>query len=287
MNTLFILLLLASFVAAVILLIRFILNIFRPKKKKPKPKNLFVAIGIMFVAFVGSIVTSDTSNQTEPIEQPVKIEAKKLEKVEKKKEVVEKQPKEKPLTLEEQSKKFIDENLDGKTIQAFTSAFLALDDEKLKKMIVVGHADGQQFTDDFDLLGRKAVATGQIMSFTELSRNTYNDRGKKNGSVTFTRDDRFTIYMGDKNIEDFEKITYDNLIHKDQDINDFFLGVYPGEIVNFATIDLDEESTLTIGDTVTVEGVVSNYAVREDYANPEVIKDFLVVIDNAYILDNE
>lgn len=278
MNTLFILLLLASIVAFLFLLIQFGLGFL--KKKKPSSRNLLIVIAVMFVSFVGGLVTTEIK---EVADEPEKVEAKSNNEDAAKKTVV----KEKPLTLEEQSKKFIDENLDGKTIQDFTNAFLALDDEKLKKMIIVGHADGQQFTEDFDLLGRKAVATGQVIGFAEQSRNTYNDRGKKNGSITFTRDDKFTIYMGNKNINDFEKIKYDSLYNSEQDINDFFLGVYPEEITNFVTVDLDKEATLNIGDTITVEGTVSNYTVREDYTDLNVIKEFFVVIDNAHILDNE
>lgn len=211
------------------------------------------------------------------------VETVKVEKEEKVKEEIEKSKK---LSLEEQSKKFIDENLDGKTITDFTKALITLENEKLENMIILGHKDGNQFKDDFDLLGRKAVATGKIIDFVELSRNTYNDRGKKSGSVTFTRDDKFYIYMGNKNINEFEKIEYDSLLHSEQDINKFFLGVYPEEVVNFALIDLDEDATLKVGDIVTVEGTVSNYVLRRDYTDLKKIEDFHVELDNSRVINN-
>lgn len=209
------------------------------------------------------------------------IEKNEVEKVEAKEKVKAEKPKK--LTIEEQSKQFINENLDGKSIVEFTKALISLDNEKLESMIIYGHKDGQQIIDDFDLIGRTARATGKIIDFVDQSHNTYNDRGKKNGSVTFTREDKFYIYMGDKNIDDFEKIEYDSLYHSEQDINDFFLGVYPEEIINFATIDLDEEATLNIGDTITVEGRIDNYVLRRDYSNRNNIDEYYVVIDNAHI----
>lgn len=202
-------------------------------------------------------------------------------------ETVEKKvEKPKKLSLEEQSKQFIDENLEGKTIQEFTNALIALDNDKLEEMIILGKKRGTQFSDDFDLLGRKAKATGIVTRFVQQSHNTYNDLGKKNGSVTFTRDDKFYIYMGDKNINDFEKIEYDSLYHKEQDINNFFLGVYPEEVINFALIDLDEDVTLNIGDVITVEGFVRNYVLKRDYDDRNKISDFHLHIDNAHLITN-
>ncbi|WP_230874975.1 hypothetical protein [Lysinibacillus cavernae] len=75
------------------------------------------------------------------------------------------------LTIEEQSKKFIDENLEGKTIVDFTNKLLTVADEKLVDMIILGHKNGQQFKDDFDILGRKVTATGVITEFVFESSN--------------------------------------------------------------------------------------------------------------------
>lgn len=219
----------------------------------------------------------EKSIETKPVSSPVK-EAKE-------KENENKENKPKKMTLEEQSKKFIDENLNGKTMLDFNNALLKLEDDKLVEMILLGHKDGQQIQDDFDLIGRKATATGKIIDFVELSHNTYNDRGKKSGSVTFTRDDKFYIYMGDKDIESFSYIKYDNLIHKDRNVNEFFLGVYPEEITNFAMIDLDEDASLTIGDNITVEGIIDKYVLRRDYSDQSKIKDFHLSIDFAHVLN--
>ncbi|WP_231630230.1 hypothetical protein [Lysinibacillus sp. ZYM-1] len=76
------------------------------------------------------------------------------------------------MTLEEQSKQFINENLEGKTIVDFTNKLLTVEDEKLVDMIILGHKNGQQFKDDFDILGRKATASGLITEFVFESSNT-------------------------------------------------------------------------------------------------------------------
>lgn len=232
-------------------------------------KLLLLATSLLFLSGCGN--DSDT---TEPSAEPEKVEV----------QTKEKKPKD--LSLEEQSKQFIDENLEGKTIKEFTNALIALDNDKLEEMIILGKKRGTQFSDDFDLLGRKAKATGIVTRFVQQSHNTYNDLGKKNGSVTFTREDKFYIYMGDKNINDFEKIEYDSLFHKEQDINNFFLGVYPEEVINFALIDLDEDATLNIGDVITVEGFVHNYVLKRDYDDRNKISDFHLHLDNAHLITN-
>lgn len=71
----------------------------------------------------------------------------------------------KKASLEEQSKQFIDENLEGKTIADFTNKLLTVKDEKLVYMIILGHKNGKQFEDDFDLLGRTATASGVITEY--------------------------------------------------------------------------------------------------------------------------
>ncbi len=48
----------------------------------------------------------------------------------------------KKVSLEELSKKIIDENLEGKTIVDFTNKLLTVEDEKLVDMIVLGHKNG-------------------------------------------------------------------------------------------------------------------------------------------------
>lgn len=53
----------------------------------------------------------------------------------------------KKASLEEQSKQFIDENLEGKTIADFTNKLLTVKDEKLVYMIILGHKNGKQFED--------------------------------------------------------------------------------------------------------------------------------------------
>lgn len=234
--------------------------------------------------FLGTVILLTACGNTENTDE-TELEEVKVSVEEKKEEVTKKVEKPKKLTLEEKSKQFIDEHLEGKTVQDFTSALISLDDEKLESMIIYGRKKGTQFTDDFDLLGRKAVATGKVLDFVEQSHNTFNDRGRKNGSVTFTREDKFYIYMGDKNIDDFDKIEYDKLFHKDQDINNFFLGVYPEEVINFALIDLDEDATLNIGDTITIEGRIFNYVLRRDYNDRNKIEKFQLHIDGASILD--
>lgn len=261
------------------------IEIEKNKVKKPIYKKWWVWL-IAIIVIITLVVpeSNEEKTNTEKIAASTEVKKESLEKEPKEKTKEIKQEKPKKLSLEEQSKKFIDDNLNGKTIVEFNNALINLDNEKLEEMIIVGHKNGKQMTDDFDLIGRETTATGKVMDFVDLSFNTYNDRGKKSGSVTFTRDDKFYIYMGDKDIENYSIIKYDDLIHKDRDINEFFLGVYPEEISNFAMIDLDEEATLTIGDTITVEGDIYNYVLRRDYDDRTKIEDFHLSIENAHVL---
>lgn len=188
----------------------------------------------------------------------------------------------KKVSLEEQSKQFIDENLEGKTIVDFTNKLLTLENEELVDMIVLGHKNGKQFEDDFDLLGRKATASGVITEFAFESSNIGQKR-RREGSTTAVRTDKFTIYMGNKDIENYEYIEYDELIHKDRNKEDFFLGAYPEEITNFAIIDLDQEVDLTVGQKVTVEGIIANYVINRDFSDETKIDDFNVLINDAVL----
>lgn len=253
----------------------------KTKANKPFYKKWWAWLIAIIILITLVIPKGEEEKVIKEVGIAVSSEVKKDEPEEKAKETVKETKK---LTLEEQSKKFIDENLNDKTIVDFNNAYLNLDNEKLEDMIILGHKDGNQMKDDFDLIGRKTTATGKVMDFVDLSFNTFNDRGKKSGSVTFTRDDKFYIYMGDKDIENYPIIKYDSLIHKDRDINEFFLGVYPEEIMNFAMIDLDEEVTLSIGDTITVEGTIYNYVLRRDYNDKSKIEDFHLSIENAHVL---
>ncbi|WP_431810789.1 hypothetical protein [Lysinibacillus capsici] len=188
----------------------------------------------------------------------------------------------KKVSLEEQSKQFIDENLEGKTIVDFTNKLLTLENEELVDMIVLGHKNGKQFEDDFDLLGRKATASGVITEFAFESSNIGQKR-RREGSTTAVRTDKFTIYMGNKDIENYEYIEYDELIHKDRNKEDFFLGANPEEITNFAIIDLDQEADLAVGQKVTVEGIIANYVINRDFSDETKIDDFNVLINDAVL----
>lgn len=188
----------------------------------------------------------------------------------------------KKASLEEQSKQFIDENLEGKTIADFTNKLLTVKDEKLVNMIILGHKNGKQFEDDFDLLGRKATASGVITEFVFESSNIGQKR-RRESSTTAVRTDKFTIYMGNKDIENYEYIEYDDLIHKDRNKGDFFLGAYPEEITNFAIVDLDQEADLTVGQKVTVEGIITNYVINRDFSDETKIDDFNVLINDAVL----
>lgn len=179
----------------------------------------------------------------------------------------------KKASLEEQSKQFIDENLEGKTIADFTNKLLTVKDEKLVDMIILGHKNGKQFEDDFDLLGRKATASGVITEFVFESSNIGQKR-RREGSTTAVRADKFIIYMGNRDIENYEFIDYDELFDKDKNKEDFFLGVYPEEITNFAVIDLDQEAELTVGQQITVEGIISNYVLKKDYSDESKVEQF-------------
>ena len=258
------------------------LDIKKTKANKPFYKKWWAWLIAIIILIVLVVPKGEEEKVTKEDSVTTSSEVKKEETEKKAKETKKEKPKK--LTLEEQSKKFIDDNLNNKTIEDFNNAYLNLDNEKLEDMIILGHKDGNQMKDDFDLIGRKATATGQVMDFVDISFNTFNDRGKKSGSVTFTRDDKFYIYMGDKDIENYPIIKYDSLIHKDRDINEFFLGVYPEEIMNFAMIDLDEEATLSIGDTITIEGDIYNYVLRRDYSDRTKIEDFHLSIENAHVL---
>lgn len=188
----------------------------------------------------------------------------------------------KKASLEEQSKQFIDENLEGKTIADFTNKLLTVKDEKLVDMIILGHKNGKQFEDDFDLLGRKATASGVITEFVFESSNIGQKR-RREGSTTAVRADKFIIYMGNRDIENYEFIDYDELFDKDKNKEDFFLGVYPEEITNFAIVDLDQEAELTVGQQITVEGIISNYVLKKDYSDESKVEQFNVLLSDAVL----
>ncbi|MGE7809197.1 hypothetical protein [Lysinibacillus capsici] len=188
----------------------------------------------------------------------------------------------KKVSLEEQSKQFIDENLEGKTIEDFTNKLLTVKDEKLVDMIILGHKNGKQFEDDFDLLGRKATTSGVITEFVFESSNIGQKR-RREGSTTVVRADKFIIYMGNRDIENYEFIDYDELFDKDKNKEDFFLGVYPEEITNFAVIDLDQEAELTVGQQITVEGIISNYVLKKDYSDESKVEQFNVLLNDAVL----
>ncbi|WP_418302710.1 hypothetical protein [Lysinibacillus fusiformis] len=131
-------------------------------------------------------------------------------------------------------------------------------------MVILGHKNGRQFKDDFDILGRKATATGVITEFVFESSNIGQKR-RREGSTTAVRADKFIIYMGNKEIENFEFIDYDDLYDKNKE--DFFLGVYPEEITNFAIIDLDQKADLSAGQKISVEGTIANYVLQKDFCS--------------------
>lgn len=188
----------------------------------------------------------------------------------------------KKASLEEQSKQFIDENLEGKTIADFTNKLLTVKDEKLVDMIILGHKNGKQFEDDFDLLGRKATASGVITEFVFESSNIGQKR-RREGSTTAVRADKFIIYMGNRDIENYEFIDYDELFDKDKNKEDFFLGVYPEEITNFAVIDLDQEAELSVGQKITVEGTISNFILRKNFSDKSQVEEFSILINDAIL----
>ncbi len=184
----------------------------------------------------------------------------------------------KKVSLEEQSKKFIDENLEGKTIVDFTNKLLTVEYEKLVDMIVLGHKNGKQFEDDFDLLGRKATSSGVITEFVFESSNIGQKR-RRESSTTAVRADKFLLYMGSKDIENYEFVDYDELYDKDKNKEDFFLGVYPEEITNFAIVDLDQETELSVGQKITVIGTISNYVLRKDFSDESKVDKFNVLLN--------
>ncbi|MEA0552985.1 hypothetical protein U1P98_04575 [Lysinibacillus irui] len=188
----------------------------------------------------------------------------------------------KKVSLEEQSKQFIDENLEGKTIADFTNKLLTVKDEKLMEMIILGHKNGQQFKDDFDILGRKATASGVITEFVFESSNIGQKR-RREGSTTAVRADKFILYMGSKDIENYKFIDYDELYDKDKNKEDFFLGVYPEEITNFAIVDLEQVAELSVGQKITVEGTIANYVLRKDFSDESQVEEFSVLINDAVL----
>lgn len=239
--------------------------------KKPFYKRWWFIL-IIFISILSAIGSGNDNNEkTNQEKEPVKKE-------------VSAKPKEqaKKLTLEEQSKQFIDENLEGKTIVDFTNKLLTLDDEKLFDMIVLGHKNGQQFKDDFDILGRKATVSGVITEFVFESTNIGQKR-RREGSTTGVRTDKFIIYMGNKDINNYDFIEYDELYDKDKNKDDFFLGVYPEEKTNFAIVDLDQEANLTLGQKITAEGIIANYYISKDYSDKNKVDEFNVLINDAVL----
>ncbi|WP_235473810.1 hypothetical protein [Lysinibacillus macroides] len=242
------------------------------KKKNKGGIILGVSIALFVIGFI-MIPTGPAADKKNAVESTDKQEIK--QEIEK-----EKPAKPKKLSLEEQSKQFIDENLEleGKTIADFTNKLLTVEDEKLVDMIILGHKNGQQFTDDFDLLGRTATVTGVITEFAFESSNIGQKR-RREGSTTVVRTDKFTIYMDDKDISSFDNISYDELVHKEEK-DQRFLGKYPEEIINFAVIDLKEEVDLSVGQQITAEGIIANYVIRKDR---DTVEDFSVLINYAIV----
>ncbi|MCR6522009.1 hypothetical protein [Lysinibacillus capsici] len=89
--------------------------------------------------------------------------------------------------------------------------------------------------------------------------------------------------MGNRDIENYEFIDYDELFDKDKNKEDFFLGVYPEEITNFAVIDLDQEAELTVGQQITVEGIISNYVLKKDYSDESKVEQFNVLLNDSVL----
>ncbi|WCH45783.1 hypothetical protein [Lysinibacillus sp. OF-1] len=240
--------------------------------KKPFYKKwwFWLIVALFIIGTINNAIGDHEKQSSDKNNDPKKEEPAKLEE------------KPKNRTLEEQSKKFIDENLEGRTIVDFTNKLLTVENEELVDMIILGHKNGKQFEDDFDLLGRKATASGVITEFAFESSNIGQKR-RREGSTTAVRTDKFTIYMGNKDIENYEYIEYDELIHKDRNKEEFFLGAYPEEITNFAIIDLDQEADLTVGQQITVEGTIANYFLRKDYSDESKVDDFNVLLNDAVL----
>lgn len=89
--------------------------------------------------------------------------------------------------------------------------------------------------------------------------------------------------MGNKDIENYEFIDYDELYDKDKNKEDFFLGVYPKEITNFAIVDLDQEAELSVGQKITVEGTILNFVLRKDFSDESQVEEFSILINDAIL----
>jgi len=89
--------------------------------------------------------------------------------------------------------------------------------------------------------------------------------------------------MGNKDIESYELIDYDELYDKNKNKDEFFLGTYPEEIINFAIIDLDQEADLAAGQQITVEGTIANYVLRKDYLDESKVDEFNVLINDSVL----
>lgn len=238
------------------------------RKKEPAKKYL-IPLGAAIILFgIGYIFVP---KETEPATKQTATSSESVE------ESVEK------LSLEEQSKQFLIENggIDN-DINHLVDSYLAIQDKELKQMVAVGHAKGTQIKDDFDVIGSNISATGMVISFEDIYVNTYNNRGKKNGVKAEERTDFFSMYTGNKPINDFEYIAYDPVLHKDRDKNEFFLGVYPDEVNHFVLVDLDSEHEIGLGQTITIQGRISNFVVTEDFDSNE---NSAISIDMAKIIE--
>lgn len=264
------LLILLSIVGIIIGSILLIVGVVAKRKTKGG-----LVLGVSIAVFIVGFIMTPTDSKSDSDNKNVAASTDK-KKIEKETPVTAEE-----LSLEEQSKQFINENLEGKTIADFTNKLLTVEDEKLVDMIVLGHKNGKQFEDDFDLLGRKATASGVITEFAFESSNIGQKR-RREGSTTAVRTDKFTIYMGNKDIENYEYIEYDELIHKEEK-EQRFLGKYPEEIINFAIIDLKQDTDLSIGQKVSVDGIIANYVIRKDNSDQNKIDDFSVLINDAVL----
>lgn len=212
---------------------------------KEKKKIIPIIFAIIILIGISDLFSDDEpENEDTPVSEVVsepEVESSAPESV----EVVE--SKEPELTIEEQSKQWVAESLAKKDLRVTLDEYYALEDEDLKKKIALGNARGTQWSDDFDMIGEEAYATGIVGKRMEPSSGT-----------------KYYVYLGDMDISAYD--SYNTFIEENPEERGYEV------LVTFDGFDniLDWEE----GQEVTFKGKIAMFPYLErefsriDYTRP-------------------
>ena len=209
------------------------------KKKKKTIPIIFTVIILIGISnlFSNDEPENDNEPTTEIVSEPVESESVK-------EEVESKEPE---LTIEEQSKHWVQDTLANNDLRGTLDKYFALEDEDLKKKIALGNARGTQWSDDFDIIGEEVTATGIVGKRMEPSGGT-----------------KYYVYLGDMDISAYD--SYNTFIEENPEERGYEV------LVTFDGFDniLDWEE----GQEVTFKGKIAMFPYLEeefsriDYTRP-------------------